>query len=413
MKRTAIHFLAVCVLLGLLSGSALAQTGLGTVKGTVLDPSRSAISGAKATLTNQNTNIARQAESSAVGIYYFSDIPPGRYTLVVESPGFKKWSATLTLQVGQTAVIDPVLEVGAVETVVEVSDAAPVVTTEGMEVSDVKDAQRIQQLPLNGRSVTNLFNLTPGVEGGGNPRVNGLKVGATEMLIDGVSLVDRFGGGIVRVTPGLDTIQEFRIETTGSSARYARPATVSLVSKSGSNSLHGDFFETFRNNASGLRARQRQDGNKPAKLIRNEFGASAGGPVYIPHLYNGRDRTFWFFAYEGLRQRTENFQQDTVPTIALWDGDFSQILDNNNNRTNIYDPLTSDARGVRQQFAGNIIPRSRLAPIYGVLRGVTNLPTNPTNPFQGINLERFYSNKVNTDTYTRSEERRVGKECRL
>src|SRR5205085_6897188 len=189
------------------------------------------------------------------------------------------------------------------EATVEVTGVASVITMEGMQVADIKDALRIHQLPLNGRSVANLFNLTPGVEGGGTPRTNGMKVGSTEMLVDGSSIVDRFGGGISRVQPGLDTVQEFRIETNGSNARFSRPATVTLVSKGGTNELHGSVFETFRNNAAGLRARTRQDGNTPAKLIRNEFGASAGGPVYLPKIYNGRNRTFWFFGYEGNRVR--------------------------------------------------------------------------------------------------------------
>ncbi len=384
----------------LLALPALPQTGSGTVQGTVSDATHSAIPNAKVTLTSLATNIARRADSSSVGLYYFGNVPPGRYSITVEAQGFKRWSSSLVLEVGQSALVDPALEVGAVETTVEVRDSTPIIETASMEVSDVKDALRIQQLPLNGRAITNLFNLTPGVEGGGNPRVNGLKVGATEMLIDGVSLVDRFGGGIVRVTPGLDTIQEFRIETTGSSARYSRPATVTLVSKSGTNTLHGDFFETFRNNAHGLRARQRQDGAKPAKLIRNEFGASAGGPVFIPKVYNGRDRTFWYFSYEGSRQRTDAFQEDVVPTTAIWGGDFSQMIDTNNNRTIIFDPLTTDARGVRTAFSNNLIPQARIAPINGVVRAVTNLPTNATNPFQGTNLQRFYSNKVDTYTYT-------------
>ena len=132
------------------------------------------------------------------------------------------------------------------------------IATEGMQVSDVKDSLRIHQLPLNGRFVTNLFDLTAGVEGGGNPRVNGLKVGSADMLLDGVSLVNRFGGGIMQVQPGLDTIQEYRIETAGSGAQYSRPATVSLVTKSGTNELHGSLFETHRNNFGGLRARARR-----------------------------------------------------------------------------------------------------------------------------------------------------------
>src|SRR5436309_5514181 len=172
-------------------------------------------------------------------------------------------------------------EVGSLTSTVEVTAVSPVITLEGMQIADVKDELRIHQLPLNGRSVSNLFNLTPGVEGGGAPRTNGMKVGSTEMLLDGLSIVDRFSGGVERVQPGLDTVQEFRIETNGSSARYARPATVMLATKSGTNQFHGGAFETFRTNAAGLRARQRQDGNSSAKLIRNEFGANAGGPVLL------------------------------------------------------------------------------------------------------------------------------------
>jgi hypothetical protein len=138
-------------------------------------------------------------------------------------------------------VIDPALEVGSIASTVEVTGAAPVITTETTELADVKDSLPIHQLPLNGRDITNLFNLTPGVEGGGSPRVNGSKVGSVEMLQDGISMVDRFGGGIQRVRPGLDTVQEFRIETAGSSARYSHPATVQVVTKSGTNSVHGPF----------------------------------------------------------------------------------------------------------------------------------------------------------------------------
>ena len=219
--------MTLCYLL--LALPTMPQTGTGVVQGTVSDPTRSAIPSAKVTLTSQATNITRRAESSAVGLYYFGSVPPGRYTLLVEAAGFKRWSSPFVLEVGQTAVIDPALEVGAVETTVEVIDSTPIITVGSMEVADVKDSLRIEQLPLNGRSIANLFNLTPGVEGGGAPRVNGLKVGSVEMLLDGISVVDRFGGGVQRVQPGVDTVEEFRIETTGSSARYSRPATAILV----------------------------------------------------------------------------------------------------------------------------------------------------------------------------------------
>lgn len=193
------------------------------------DASGGVVQGAKLRLTNQETNSTREAVSLSEGLFNFAELPPGPYKLDVEQTGFQKWAGTFILQVGQTAVIDPKLAVGGLADTVVVNDAAPVITTEGMQVSDVKDALRIHQLPLNGRNVSTLFTLTPGVEDNGSGlRINGLKVGSAEITQDGVSLVDRFTGGIQRVQPGLDTVQEFRIETSGSSARYARPATLSL-----------------------------------------------------------------------------------------------------------------------------------------------------------------------------------------
>jgi hypothetical protein len=238
-----------------------AQTGLGVVRGTVQDASKAVIPNVKVTLTNTATGVAHEAETNAAGIYYFGAVAIGPYSLVAEAQGFKKYEATLTVQAGQTVVLDPPMEVGSLESAVEVTSAAPIIATQGAQVSDVKDALRIHDLPLNGRQISNLFDLTPGVEGGGdNTRTNGMKVGSTEMNLDGMSYVDRFGGAISRVQPGLDTIQEFRIETAGSGAQFSRPATIELVTRSGTNELHGALFETFRNNADGLRARQRQDG---------------------------------------------------------------------------------------------------------------------------------------------------------
>lgn len=391
-RLLALQFLPVIAL--------LAQTGNGIVKGSVLDPARASIPGARITLTNTATNTSTMIQSSPAGDYFFGGVTPGRYQLTTEAAGFKRWTGAVTLAVGETAVVDVPLEVGDVATTVRVEDAAPVVTLGSSEIADVKDALRIRQLPLNGRDVTSLFNLTPGVEGGGNPRVNGLKVGSVEMLLDGISLVDRFGGGVARVRPGLDTVEEFRIETTGSSAKYSRPATITMVTKSGSNSFHGSAFETHRNNAAGLRARQRQDGNTPAKLIRNEFGASLGGPVLLPKLYNGKDKSFFFFAYEGLRQRTANFSRDFVPTAEMWDGNFNQIIDTAGFQTHIFDPLTTAASGTRTQFPGNVIPRSRFSPFFGVMKSISATPTNGLNPFQAENLEQYYSNIVDTNTIT-------------
>jgi hypothetical protein len=299
--------------------------------------------------------------------------------------------------VGQTVTIDPTMELGAVGATVEVTGAAPVIETEGMQVSDVKDSLRIQSLPLNGRAITNLFDLTPGVEGGGNPRVNGLKVGSADMLLDGISMVNRFGGGIVQVQPGLDTIQEYRVETAGSGAQYSRPATISVVTKSGTNEFHGTAFETHRNNFGGLRARARQDFYQtPPQLIRNEYGISAGGPVI-------RNKTFWFVAYEGQKQRQAQFARTSVPTEAMWNGDFSNAVTTNGERIAIYNPFTTGPNGERQPFPGNIIPKELISPFASVMKSVSALPAGPNaagNPWVESNFEAYYPRRNNSQTLT-------------
>src|SRR5689334_12373197 len=145
-----------------------AQTGLGVVRGTVQDASKAVIPNAKVTLSNSATGVAQTSQSNAAGIYYFGAVQIGPYTLDVEAQGFKKWEGTVTVQAGQTVVIDTAMEVGSLQAAVEVTAAAPVVSTQGAQVSDTKDALRIHNLPLDGRSISNLFDLTPGVVGGGS-----------------------------------------------------------------------------------------------------------------------------------------------------------------------------------------------------------------------------------------------------
>lgn len=390
----------LAALLICITAPAFPQTGTGVVRGTVFDPARATVAGVKVVLTQLSTNTIREAPTNEVGIFLFVGVQPGEYKLEAESSGFKKWSGSLTLIAGQTAVVEPVLELGSVEAIVEVTGAAPVINTESAEVGSVKDNVRIQQLPLNGRAITTLFDLTPGVEGGGNPRVNGLKVGAADMTLDGVSMVDRFGGGIARVQPGLDTVQEFRIETVGSGAQYSRPATVTVVTKSGTNQFHGAVFETHRNNGGGLRARQRQDRTSSAFLIRNEFGASAGGPVVLPKLYDGRNKSFWFAAYEGLRQREKGFYQDTVPTADLWSGNFSSVTDPNSNRFTIYDPASTAADGTRTPFPNATLPQSRISPFFSTMKSVTHEPTNSVSPYLGYNMATYYPVLTDTNNLT-------------
>src|SRR5579884_2695758 len=349
------------LLLGIIiSAPLLAQTGRGVVTGTVTDPSGGFVPNATVTLQSTDTGATRTAQSNQSGIYYFGSLIVGPYHLSVTAPGFTSWETDFTLQAGQTITIDAVMKIGNVQAKVEVSDAAPLITTVGAQLSDIKTAKEIHDLPLNGRQITNLFTLTPGVEGGQNtqgapsPRTNGMMVGSTEILLDGMSYVDRFGGGVSRVQPGLDTVQEYRVETAGSGAAFDRPATIELVTRSGTNDFHGGAFETLRDNYGGLVARRVSDtepGAKPAKLIRNEFGGFIGGPIK-------RNKAFFFYDQELLKQRQEVFAQIAVPTAAMWNGDFSNMTDASGNKYTIYNPYTTDPNtGLRQAFPGNKIPQ--------------------------------------------------------
>jgi len=319
-KRTTIKLgLLLLLALVLFLQPVLGQsTGRGEVRGVVRDQNQAVIPGADVKIVNANTNVTQSTITSDVGAYFIGAVQTGPYAMTVEMPGFNTWTTTFTVQVGATVTIDAELQVGDISTTIEVTDSVSEVSIDRLEVADVKDFARIQQLPLNGRQVNTLFALTPGVEGdGGTTRVVGMKSGSLEITLDGVSIVDRFGGGLRgRIQPRVDTIQEFRIETIGSDARFSRPATVTMVSRSGTNELHGSVFWTHRNNGAGLRARRREEGDTASKLIRNEFGFTAGGPVWLGNLYDGRDKTFWFFTYEGLRTSQSRFNS-SWPRVPL------------------------------------------------------------------------------------------------
>ena len=371
---------------------SLAQTGQGTVTGTVTDLTQAIVPNANVTLTNTATGVANKAQSSDLGTYHFGAVPIGDYKIVVEKQGFDVWGGTFTLSVGQNAVVNPTLKVGAGKTVVEVTGAAAPIETQSGAVADVKESTQIRNLPLNGRQIGLLFDLTPGVESGaGGARVNGMKVGALDINMDGASLVNRFSGGFVTVQPGIETIQEFRVETVGSDARYDQPATVVMASRSGTNQIHGVGYEYLRDNSVVGATRLRTDpttGFTVPKLIRNEFGGFLSGPVYIPHVYNGKDRAFWFFDYEALRnrQRSGTPLEPFVPTAAMWQGNLSNAIDpgNNNAPVVVYNPTTTNATTFqRTPFAGNIIPGT-FSPTAQALKALTALPSNTNNPYLGV-----------------------------
>ena len=278
-------------------------------------------------------------------------------------------------------------------------------------ISNTLDRARIEQLPQNGRSLTNIVTMTtPGlISGQGGIQSNGLNSAAFEFVQDGAVLANRDAGGVNHRLPGLDSIQEVSLQTSNSSAKFNRPSTGVISNKSGTNALHGSLFETNRNNAFGL-ARKREDNYlKPPQLNRNEFGASIGGPVIIPYagkqgpaLYNGKDKTFFFVGWEALYLRQSTTAAYKVPTAAMREGDFSGLINGNGQRIVLYDPLTTSAASpwTRQPFANNQIPLSRESPLAKALYAVTPMPTLNVNPLVASNWLGLAPNNDTEKTLT-------------
>ncbi len=367
----------------------MAQTGSGGIQGVVTDPSGAVIAGAKVVVTHQSTSRSYETVSNGVGFYVFPALQPGQYKIVINAPGMQAWEGEAILRVGQTAVIDAKMAVSAAATQVNVvGDVTPLVTTESPTLGNVVERTRVEQLPLNSRYLQNLITATtPGVDSkASNPTVYGIRYGM-QFLQDGAVITNRTYGGITERPPGIDTVEEFRVETSSSSAKFAAPATTILSTRSGTNSFHGSVFETARNNGIGV-ARTREDLNttKPPQLIRNEFGASAGGPVLLPKLYDGRNRTFFFFGYEAFRYAYAQTAATSLHTEAMRKGDFSGLVDGAGKAYTLYDPWSTGADWSRVPYVNNQIPVTRESPMAKALLDTTPLPTlSNVNPLVGNN----------------------------
>jgi hypothetical protein len=393
--------------------NALAQTSLGEVKGLIRDSSGAVVPGVNVTLQNQDTNQTRATTSTETGLYVFPSIPAGSYLITVEHAGFQKFEGKLVLRVGQQATVDINLVVGAASVTVEVQDETPVVEKSSATLSAAVKWEQIKTLPLNGREITSLFGITPGVTRTGGTQVNGLQTGSVMFLGDGISMEDRYTGDMSRVNPALEGIQEFRIEALNSSAQYSKPATISYITRSGSNSIHGAAFLTYRSNA--FYARDPFSQNDQPPLQRREFGTSVGGPVRIPKIYNGKDKTFFFFTYEGLRQPQFNTYHVGSPPQEIRDGDFSNYVPYAESSVfKIYDPLTTrldPATGtyLRDQFPNNIIPKSRISNM--AAKALTRYPLpNVAGAPLDQNLETHLSAGTERNKYTTRIDQQLSKD---
>jgi hypothetical protein len=400
-------------------GAAHAQTGNGAVQGTVKDSTGAVVPAAKVTLLRLETNREYAGATNDTGFFTFPSVPKGNYRLTVSSPGMESWQGELLLDIGQTASLEPVLKPGATTTTITIAgDIAPLIATTNATVSNTVERERIEELPLNGRFFQSLVMLTtPGLEGAeAQPRVNGMRGSSMEFVQDGAVLQNRDTGDIQGRPPGLDTIEEFRVETSSSSAKMNRPASTIVVTRGGTNRLRGSAFETARNNAIGV-ARARQDFYpKPPHLVRNEFGATLGGPVYIPKIYNGRNRTFFFVSWEAYRNMGAATTNIDMPTMAMRQGDFSGLIDDTGRKYTIYDPFTSGAAPTwtRVPYPNNRIPLSQESPLAKYLYNITPEPTLlQVNPLAASNYFGAQPNERRDWTFTTRGDHRLSNRDQL
>jgi len=382
----------VCVLLAMtFLPAAWPQASSSTVRGTVHDQHDAVVPKANITLTNTATNVARSTMANEAGVYVFPGVFPGPYKIEVVFPGMQKFEANLTVQAQQDPSVDVILQVGATTTQVEVQDVTPMVVTENPTLGHSLERQRIEQLPVNGRGYQAFLATVPGIDSTGLVQAYGMRTNTSMTIFDGAPVNEVWEGWDFGRVPGLDALQEVRVETNNSSAKFTRPTTVMLMSKSGTNQFHGSAFETNRNSGYGV-ARRRQDTfTKAPFLNRNEFGISMGGPLYIPKVYDGRNRTFFFVSWEGLRSVSYTTNSYNVPTAAMRNGDFRGLVDSGGRPITLYDPMTTDpTTWARQPLSYNGIPNmidpARISKVAKAFFAATPLPNLPNvNPLVDFN----------------------------
>ncbi|HEV2274579.1 MAG TPA: carboxypeptidase regulatory-like domain-containing protein [Acidobacteriaceae bacterium] len=339
MKRAIVLLIFAAVA----ATSAWAQFELGSVVGVVKDQSGSVIANATVEIKSLATNVVRQVTSSSSGEFDFVALQPGRYSITARQTGFKEATQDFELTVGQRLQLSLEMQIGTATQSVTVSANTETIETASSDIGNLRTQQQVVDLPLNSRNFTQLVQLAPGVNNRGNSSnsiqqgytsgrgtngavVNGNPSEDTTYLFDGIQSVDN-DAGILIFFPPVDTIQEFKVQTSAAPAAYGGgPSIINVTFRSGTNNFHGTFYEFLRNSA--FDAKNYFD--SPTKPIvpfhMNQFGANVGGPVILPHLFNGKDRLFFFADYEGKRVSQAQTYISTVPTALMHTGNFSELM---------------------------------------------------------------------------------------
>ena len=396
------RFSAIIVSMLVFSGAVLAQSG-GTITGTVTDPAGAVVANASIEAEDTATNAKYPVATSNTGNYALSELPPGPYTLRISAPGFKQFvRAGLEVINGQTIRVDASIQVGATSEAIVVTAQASLLKTESGELSQTIAGQLMDQLPLlqvggDNSGVRNPYAATQMLPGalaqgpnnnalGLTVHINGNPAGSEMALVDGMNNTLIMGQGAQQETqPGQDSIEEFTVQTNNYAAEYGQTggAVVNMVMKSGTNSYHGSVYDYLENEDLNAGVPFTNNGNgqltRPA-VRRNDYGVTLGGPIWIPKIYDGHNKTFFFFGWEQFIQNNNYLPTPiTIPTAAYRAGDFSGAMTAAGNHAigtdplgrtvfanEIFDPTTRrtvNGQVVEDPFPNNTIPMSMMDPV--------------------------------------------------
>ncbi|MBS1829357.1 MAG: carboxypeptidase regulatory-like domain-containing protein [Acidobacteria bacterium] len=393
-------------MLSLISATlAPCQVQTGRISGAALDPNRATVPNAAITVTNKETGVAHRVTTDAAGSYVVASLNPGIYDVSASAPGFKTTVRSgVEMLVGRDLQLDLELALGETSTVVEVNSEIPLLNSESGNLGHVMTNQQIVDLPLNGRGFNELARLTPGVVllgGTGNVNrvrpeffngttISGVRGRQVSYYLDGADTTEQHQGGSW-IQTSIDALQEFSVQQNAYSAEHSRSGSFfNATTKSGTNTVRGTLYEFLRNDKLDSR---NFFGLRRDILKRNQFGASIGGPVFLPKVYDGRSRTFFFFNYEGTRERQGSVVNRFSPTPAMLAGDYSALA------STLYDPATTGpnpagAGAIRTPFAGNRIPSSRLSPQAQFFAPYLTTASTPGglytfSPSTGLDLDQY------------------------
>ena len=390
------RLLPVRVLLAaaILPGCLSAQSTLGVVLGTVKDPSGSVVKAAVVRLTNAGENTAREALTDDNGNYEFPNVKRGLYTVTVTAQGFRQFSAAqFPLEARQTVRVDANLAVGEVSQSVEVTAALGVIATDSPAIHSTLTVEKVASLPVNVRaggstSPYSIIATLPGVQpdNGNGFGIQGGIPAQSDSSLDGISITNSSGNSPLRALfPSVESIAEIKVQGVGNTAEYGTPGDIATVSKSGTNKYHGAAFWYHQNRA--LDARSFGQASLPAK-IGNTFGGTIGGPLTLPGLYSGQDRSFILFTWESFRFPRQTTIQNSIPTERMKSGDF------NAEGVTVRDPFTG------QPFPGNVIPTSRLSPVTRqIIPFYPSVNAGPADRFSAANFIENRSATIESDQF--------------